>query len=63
MYLIWKMVWGNNNPETDAPLRTYESFIDILNDGHQTGRSPFLEIAAQMVSGVVRKGVHAPANQ
>lgn len=48
-------------PETDAPLRTDESFIDILNDGHQTGRSPFL--AAQMVSGVVRKGVHAPANQ
>lgn len=50
-------------PETDAPLRTDESFIDILNDGHRTGRSPFLEIAAQMVSGVVRKGVHAPANQ
>lgn len=27
-------------PETDAPLRTDESFIDILNDGHQTGRPP-----------------------
>lgn len=37
-------------PETDAPLRTDESFNDIVNDGHRTGRSPFLEIGAQMVS-------------
>lgn len=28
-------------PETDAPLRTDESFIDIMNDKHQTGRSFF----------------------